>query len=114
MFDLSEIKYAQNKVREITREVKDNYHEIYNEGLDALNEFASNSFFDVDNLRKAADKFSEAITIKKNNPEPYFYLAYIFNYIGNKELASQYFEVVDIMAPDLRGMKTLKKFMKAG
>jgi Tfp pilus assembly protein PilF len=113
MFDLAEIKKAQSKAQEVSKEVKDNYQEVYNNALESLNTFAQNSYFDLDSLRLAADKFAEAANIKKNNPEPYFYLAYIFNYIGNKELAHQYMEIVDHMAPEMRGVKTLKKFMKA-
>jgi tetratricopeptide (TPR) repeat protein len=110
MDEMSSLNEAKCKLQNKNINVDEQYNTIYNEGLSAINLYAKSPVFDEVNLRKAAKKFAEAIEIRKHNPEPYFYLAYIFYHLQYEDLAKKYYEIARLINPKLRGLKTLNKF----
>lgn len=67
----------------ITRDKEDKfdfkYKITFEQGLNFLRIFSERIEPNQNLLKAAANKFFEAIEIKKNKAEPYFYLSYIFN-----------------------------------
>lgn len=79
------------------------YKIVFEQGLHALKRFSQIDEPNHDLLKLAAQKFFEAIEIKKNKAEPYFYLSYIFSYFGQKEDALNYLKVATNINPDIEG-----------
>jgi hypothetical protein len=86
------------------------YKIIYKEALKSLLKFAENTDFDENNLHRAAKKFTQALEIRKIHAEPYFFLAFIYNYMGHKEISSRYLQVASFLNPNLPGISELKSF----
>lgn len=110
--DIKAIKESNNKVN--NTETQDKYQIVFNEGLtlflEAVYDIDSDYGFDL--LKESAEKFSQAISIRKSKPEPYFYLAYIFFILQDISLAIKYFKVAEFMKPDLDGLAVLKKYIE--
>lgn len=93
----------QDKYNLIVEEAK----EIFLDALEYIDSYQVNELLNL--LREAADKFTEALKIKKSKPEPYFYLSYIFFILKDMPLAIKYFKVAEFMNPELYGLAQLKK-----
>ena len=72
------------------------------EDLDSFSEGNGNS------LIEAVKKFSEAIEIKKNRPEPFFFLSYIACIDQNTEVAIKYFQAAKLIDPEFPGLDEIK------
>ena len=85
------------------------YKITFEQGLNFLRIFSERVQPNEDTLKAAANKFFEAIEIKKNKAEPYLYLSYIFNYLGEKELSLNYLKVATAIDPNIQGKDLLIK-----
>lgn len=85
------------------------YKIIFEEGFYLLQRFSEKTEPQPQFLKLAAEKFFDAIEIKKNQAEPYFYLSYIFNYFGKKDQALNYLKVATNINPNIEGKDLIIK-----
>ena len=85
------------------------YKITFEQGLKFLKVFSERIDPDPNLLKSAANKFFEAIEIKKNKAEPYLYLSFIFNYFDEKELSLNYLKVATTLNPNIEGKDLLIK-----
>ncbi len=85
--------------------------EVFNIGITLLKKFSANNdkINDLNLLHNATKKFMEALEIKKNRPEPYFYLAYTFYLLNELSFAMTYMRVVAFLEPAFPGLKYLRE-----
>jgi hypothetical protein len=107
-------KSIQNSKEKLAVKVEDKeqkYSALTAKGMNYLKIFSesTNSNNDSDLLCDAATSLTEALEIKKNNAEPYFYLAYIFYLMKQESFAEKYLEIVTYMQPDYPGLDSLKE-----
>jgi hypothetical protein len=76
----------------------DDYDKIINEAI-SMYEKSINETDEV-LLKKAADKFLEALTLKQSRMEPYLFLAMIFLIFKKNEKAKVYLGAAEELAPD--------------
>ncbi|MFN8576090.1 MAG: hypothetical protein U0354_04475 [Candidatus Sericytochromatia bacterium] len=112
--NLDEFKTAkENAIKASPSE--DKYVNLFNEAIliffQAVEDIETDYGYEL--LQEAAEKFSEAIEIRKSKAEPYFYLSYIFLILGDLSSALKYFKVVEFMKPDLNGLATLKSKLES-
>ncbi|MFN8671820.1 MAG: hypothetical protein U0457_06995 [Candidatus Sericytochromatia bacterium] len=110
--NLEEVKVAkETAVKTSPSPIEDKYGIVFNDGLaiffHAIDNIGSDYGYDL--LEKAAEKFSEAIEIRKSKAEPYFYLSYIFFILKEMSLSIKYFKVSEFMNPELKGLEQLRK-----
>jgi tetratricopeptide (TPR) repeat protein len=109
MFNLDALKSARKSIKDRDDKTDEKFYKAYSEALDLLKVFVKKQHYDKNCLREAADKLADALEVKKNKAEPYFYLAYIFYLIGHTENAVQYLQIAALINPDLNGIETLRK-----
>jgi hypothetical protein len=105
--NLGKIKES-NELKERDLKKEEDYNKEYVEGLRYLNEFINTS--NSDNLKKAANKFYDALKFIKTRIEPYFYLSYIFYVFNQRDLAIEYLEIarsVDSARPELQKIQQI-------
>lgn len=110
--DFSALQSAKKKVEVIQEKQSDNFDEIYNQGLKLF--FECEQKEDINLLKQAADKFTEAITYKSTQPEPYFYLAHIFYALGKDDLTIEYLKMAESIDPDFPKLRSFKKIVYEG
>lgn len=101
---LTAINQAYNKIDNSDKNEK--FYTFLKEGLNLLKLFAENS--DRVILYESAQKFVEATKLKKVEPDPYFFLSYIFHLIRDKGNALKYFQTVKFINPRYPGLDVLK------
>ncbi|MFN8673144.1 MAG: hypothetical protein U0457_13830 [Candidatus Sericytochromatia bacterium] len=95
------------------------FDDVFNQGLQAISEFSENPN-DKDKLTNALDLFSEAISIKRNRAEPYYFFAYICYLLNDINLAEKYFKISSYLNPEQKYLMSLgrkitnKKMLKRG
>ncbi len=87
-------------------QVNDNYNNILSEALGTLRELSVN--FTRENFEKAAENLYECQKLKSNKAEPYFYLAWLFLFVDEIELALKYMRVASAINPQFEGLEILK------
>jgi hypothetical protein len=107
MQNIEKVKEGNN-VNQENNELK--YAEIFNKGIYFMNKFAENSDTngDLSLLFEASQLFTEALEIKKNRPEPYFFLTHIFLLIDEVSYALKYLKVLSFLEPSYPGLEDLK------
>lgn len=101
---LTAINQAYTKIDNSDKNEK--FYTFLKEGLNLLKLFAENS--DRVILYESAQKFVEASKLKKVEPDPYFFLSYIFYLIRDKASALKYFQTVKFINPRYPGLDVLK------
>lgn len=109
MFDLKTIEQAKNKSAIRENQFNNEFKSLISEAFEHLLNGIKNETINHQSLKSSADKFSEALKLKKTHPEPYLYLSYIFCLIHNKELATKYYNLAQLLAPDLPELKILNQ-----
>jgi hypothetical protein len=116
------INEAKNEIdnKKLSESSKDEkFEEVFNQGLYYISEFSENPN-DKDKLSIALDFFSEAITIKRNRAEPYYFFAYISYLLNDISLAEKYFKISSYLNPEQKYLMSLgrkitnKKMLKRG
>lgn len=110
--DFSALQSAKKKVEVIQEKQLESFDDIYNQGLQYFHE--SEKTDDINLLKKAADKFTEAIKYKSTQPEPYFYLAYIFYVLGKDQLTIEYLKMTESIDNNFPRLKAFKKIVYEG
>jgi tetratricopeptide (TPR) repeat protein len=87
-------------------QLNDNYNNALSEVLEILGELSTN--FTRGNFEKAIDKLYDAQKLKSNKAEPYFYLAWLFLFADEIELALKYMKVTSALNPEFEGLNILK------
>lgn len=109
MFDFSAI----NEAKKITKANYDRSEQEFNfliqEALDSLDTFLLSPCFDYDNLSDSMNTFVEAIEIKKNRVEPYFYLSYIFYLLNDLDQAVNYLFIATNLNNQFEGLAELRE-----
>ena len=89
MFDLSAINEAKKKASVNQEKTTGDYEKVLHEGISLYESFCENN--DELIIKAAADKFGEALSLKRSQPESYLFLAMIFNLFEEDEKALEYF-----------------------
>ncbi len=103
--DLKAIKESKDKTLERDEANIDKFNELCNKGMEDLDSFSEGN---GNSLIEAVKKFSEAIEIKKNRPEPFFFLSYIACIDQNTEVAIKYFQAAKLIDPEFPGLDEIK------
>lgn len=106
--DIEALKGLQGKLNERDEENDEKFNALYEGALNYLNIFADNPEENSESLRDATEKFSEAIEVKRNRAEPYFYLSYIAYFLDDMELSLKYLQIAKQLNSDFQ---PLKEFM---
>lgn len=108
MYDFSAIKKAKEDTKNNYDKLEDKFNKILNEALFALESFAECPCFDFENLSDSMNLFVEAIELKKNRVEPYFYLSYIFYLLKDTTKAVNYLTIANNLNPNFNGLDDLR------
>jgi hypothetical protein len=107
--DFETMKSANKNAVDIQHKQAEHFNDIYDE---AVNYFLQcKKIKTVTQLRRAADKFIEAIEFKSTHPGPYLYLARIFYILGRDEMASDYLKTAEAIDPGFTGLQEFKLFI---
>jgi len=107
--DLNSINENRNKVKENKEDINKKYSLLYNAGLDSLEKYLSNSAKEKIYLKNSILKFIECIELKKNKPDPFFYLSYIAYINRDIVLAKKYLKILELLDPNYLRLSFLKK-----
>ena len=89
MFDMSAMKAAKMKAAVNQEKSTGEYEQVLDEGIKLYEAFCDNN--DEDTIKASADKFYEALTLKRGQMEPYLFLSMIFYLFEEEEKALEYF-----------------------
>ncbi len=104
--NIANIKSSSDSIQEKEEKM---YKVILKDAITILARFAENPD-EEDKIRRAAKKFTQALELRKIYAEPYFYLAFIYNYLGQNEISIRYLQVARFINPELSGIRELKGF----
>jgi hypothetical protein len=104
---ISNLNESKIKSVEVTEKAHENYDQIFNEAYKALTNFISDTE-DQDNFLKSLENFNLCQRLKPSQPEPYFYLSYIFHICGETQLAINYLNAIKFINPDYEGLQALE------
>lgn len=90
MFDMSSLNAAKKKAKDNYEKHVGDFESELKEGIELFKSFADDK--NSNTLKKASDKFFDAIRSKRSRVEPYIYLSYIFYMLDNNELAIKYLD----------------------
>jgi hypothetical protein len=99
MLDFKAIELLKAGVADKGKKNKDISLNLYLEGVDHLKSFQNN----MNNLRllkQAADKFTESLKYKSNNPEALICLSYIFFVLDKDKTALKFFKAAELLDPN--------------
>ncbi|MEK7434839.1 MAG: hypothetical protein AABZ74_17025 [Cyanobacteriota bacterium] len=105
MFNFSELKEVKKNIHGKESEREKQFYEIYNKVVDYLILFDSKRKNDILLLQKSAKLLESAIKIKKNHPESYLCLAYIFYIMGKTTTSIKYYKIGLSFAPDSKKIR---------
>jgi len=106
--DVNSINEAKQKAKENLDKKSEQFDDIYKEALLLLKKVLDNPN-DKKSLKQSIIRFTQAIELKKTNPEPYFYLSYISYLCKDFELAKKYLEIASLINPNLNGLDSLRQ-----
>jgi tetratricopeptide (TPR) repeat protein len=106
MFDINSFNVAKNKADENYQKVKRDLDEELYTGKTYFNEFAVTHSYQT--LKKALGKFFQYLEMKRNNAEPYFYIAFSAFLLGDQQLAEKYLNFSEELDPDFPYLYQLK------
>jgi tetratricopeptide (TPR) repeat protein len=106
---MSDLLAAKKQSGEISQKRDEDLKQVYREGLQYFRTFVVSNGDDKNSLKQAVAKLNEAISIKKHNAGPYFYLSYIFYICGEKSKAIKYMKIVKLIEPEYEGLSKLEK-----
>jgi tetratricopeptide (TPR) repeat protein len=104
--NLNEAKKAVSTSQQVSQE---NFSELLDNGILALENFITSYCENENDFLKALENLEKAIEMKPSEPEPYFYLAYIFHISGENNLSIKYLNVASLIKPDLKGITKLRE-----
>ncbi|MFN4150709.1 MAG: tetratricopeptide repeat protein [Candidatus Sericytochromatia bacterium] len=99
-------------IEEKKKIVEDKFEDVMSEAIKSLKVFTKSLGTDEDSFKKASSNLEIAQKLKPSFAEPYFYLAYLFIYIKEVELSIKYFNIANILNPDLEGLDELKEMIQ--
>lgn len=104
---MGSLNLAHNRIEKLEHKHNDHFQLVLNDGLRLFKEALEKN--DNNLLFRAAQKFSEANEQKKSNPEPYFFMAYIFSLAGDNMTALKYYQIVREINPHHDNLEELKE-----
>ena len=104
---LDDINNSKNETESQSSKVDLKFNFVLNQGIDSINRFINTNQTNFALLEFSAIKFTESLEIKKNKPEPYFYLSTIYKYMGNNDLALNYAKIVILIDDSFPGLSEL-------
>jgi hypothetical protein len=107
--DISALRAAKNKAL-INNDKRDgNFDQEFNQAITLFEEFKLNP--DSEILLKAAAKFNDSLRYKRDIPEPFYYLGYIFYLHKKDDLASQYLEMAESVNAEYTPVHELRRLL---
>lgn len=102
----------ENFIEERKKVSENKYEDILDLGIKSLRLFTNSNWNDENSFKEAVNKFEEAQKLKPSYPEPYFYLSWLFLFIKETDLAAKYFNVANVLNPDLSGLDELRELIE--
>jgi hypothetical protein len=110
MFDMSAISSAKKKAEVNQEKLVGNYDEEYQQAVKYIQEFSET--FDSNILKKATEKFFNALKYKRTNIQPYFFIAYAAYLLDEIELAQKYVEFAEEIDKNFPFLEDLKELIE--
>lgn len=106
---MTQINKAKEVV-EVKEENKDlNFKNLLLEATSLLKHFCNTNYFDSNTFNEISDILLEAIKLKPSEADPYYYLAWLFNYIQDNATAIKYLKIVAAINPKYDGLEELRQ-----
>lgn len=99
-------------IEEKKKVVVEKFENVMSDAIKFLKIFTQSHGTDEDSFKKASSSLEIAQKLKPSFAEPYFYLAYLFIYIKEIELSIKYFNIANVLNPDLEGLDELKEMIQ--
>lgn len=99
----------QKKANENKQKKDDSYEIFYKEGVRFLEDFLRSLGKDKESLKNSIINLTNANKLNRNNPDIYFYLAYISYLTEDFTLAKKYYETCKLISPNYVGLEKLSK-----
>ncbi len=114
MLNFKEIQQSRQKAEINTEKYEHTSENLFAEAMSQIKNFNCIPGFNYKYLQEAARLLAEVIKFKKANPEPYFYLAYIFYLMERNDLSLKYYKIAYSIRPDLPGLSKLRALLSEG
>jgi hypothetical protein len=83
----------------------------YNRAMGFIKKFNFEQNYNSNYLLEAARLLSQSVKFKKTNPEPYFYLSYIFYLMNKDDLSIKYLKIAQKIQPDMDGITKMQQLL---
>jgi len=111
---IAQQKQENDRLMEERKKSSENkYEDILDSGIKSLRLFTDSNWNDEESFNEAVNNFEEAQKLKPSYPEPYFYLSWLFLFIKETDLAAKYFNVANVLNPDLSGLDELRELIES-
>ena len=114
MFDFKDLNSAKDKAKDRDDKREHEADKAYHEAIELLNQLHKSPDFDLDLLRKAADKLVLSIKNKRNKAESYICLSNIFYILDNIPAAIEHMKVAQSINPNLPGISKMQNLISFG
>lgn len=99
----------QKKATANKQKKDDSYEVYYKDGVKFLEDFLRSYGKDKESLKNSIINLTNANKLNRNNPDIYFYLAYISYLTEDFTLAKKYYETCKLISPNYVGLEKLSK-----
>lgn len=89
------------------------YEDLLDNAIQSLRRFVDSNCTNEENFREATLNLEEAQKLKPSHAEPYYYFSWLFLYIREFDLATKYFNVANVINPELNGLDALKELLES-
>lgn len=105
---LSAINEAKSEIHQSYDETDDDYKSILIDAINSLDWFSRSNKFNSDNFEIAAEQLFESININPNKSDSYYYLAWLFHFSNENELAMKYLKIAISLNRNITGVEYLQ------
>lgn len=106
-----DLEAAKVKTASRDEESEEKLNSLISEAENIFKDYASNPTNNSKKLRESTKLFIDALRIKKNRVEPYFYLSYIAYLNNDLNTAVKYFQIAELISPEYNNLEKLRKYL---
>ena len=112
--NLKELKTSRNE--QIDRQIKDDsvtyFDVIMNEATTFLKRLVNNQEIDGKEFIRVAENLSKAMSLRPSNPNPYYYMSWLFVFTEDNETAQKYLDITKEINPYYEVIESLQGIIK--
>lgn len=101
--------YLEEKKR--TYEAK--YEDLLDDAIQSLRKFVDSDCTDEYSFKNATLSLEKAQKLKPSHAETYYYFSWLFLYIREFDLAAKYFNVANVINPEMNGLDNLRDLIES-